>query len=734
MWQFTAVVWLYGAAAITSYMLAFIAWRMIPARGAVVAVLLTVSTGTWALGYLLGFFNTTLAWKLVMLRVEYLGITGTGFFFALFALVYSHYEKWVNRVTIALLAAIPVVCYILLLTTGQHDLFYHSYELTTYENLVITAKDYGPAFWVFVAYNYTIVFLGAIILIQAMIRFPALYRKQIATLIPAALIPLLSNALYVSGGNPFFPYDPSSLSFTLAGFLIAVSMGSYRLLDIVPIAHDLVFKNVKSGVILIDRQDRILDMNLAAERMLNLSKDEILGSSILQAMPEQREMLMRFQDVMEAKIEIFVENAAYELEISPLRNRSGASSGRVIMLHDITQRKETENALWNAHNQMAALRRMESELSRRLSVDYVVMLGMDAAIRLSFANAAFMALVEGGELRVVEAYGNYPADFVESVLSEEGIVGRVVREQRPELVTEDIPDPDFKPTLPGMTAQIVLPLMSRERFIGLLNLETPKPDRFTPYILETLILLTGRIAVAIDNARTYEEREHLISELDAFAHTVAHGLKNPLAATIGFTEIIEQVGGDDMDERIKRCVQSILQSSYRMTNIINSLLLLASVRKVEDIEIERLDMESIVAEVRGRLVQMAATSNVDIVAPDKWPSARGYTPWVEEIWANYISNAIKYGGSPPRVELGADTQSDGMVRFWVHDNGKGLGKEEQAQLFIPFSRLDPDRAEGHGLGLSIVQRIVRRLGGEAGVESTAGKGSIFFFTLPGEDV
>jgi two-component system sensor histidine kinase/response regulator len=73
------------------------------------------------------------------------------------------------------------------------------------------------------------------------------------------------------------------------------------------------------------------------------------------------------------------------------------------------------------------------------------------------------------------------------------------------------------------------------------------------------------------------------------------------------------------------------------------------------------------------------------------------------------------------------------VRFWVRDNGAGLSSEDLAQLFVPFSRLDPDRAEGHGLGLSIVQRIVERLGGEAGAESEVGKGSVFFFTLPGAD-
>ena len=119
-------------------------------------------------------------------------------------------------------------------------------------------------------------------------------------------------------------------------------------------------------------------------------------------------------------------------------------------------------------------------------------------------------------------------------------------------------------------------------------------------------------------------------------------------------------------------------------------------------------------------------------APSEWPSAMGHAPWVEEVWVNYLSNAIKYGGSesePPRIELGAETQADGMIRFWVHDNGPGIAPEDQARLFTPFTRLDQARATGHGLGLSIVRRIAEKLGGQASVDSQVGQGSTFSFTL-----
>ncbi len=110
----------------------------------------------------------------------------------------------------------------------------------------------------------------------------------------------------------------------------------------------------------------------------------------------------------------------------------------------------------------------------------------------------------------------------------------------------------------------------------------------------------------------------------------------------------------------------------------------------------------------------------------------GYAPWIEEVWANYLSNGLKYGGQPPLLEIGADRQDDGNIRFWVRDNGPGLTEEAIARLFTPFTRLHKDRAEGHGLGLSIVQQIVEKLGGEVGVENAESQGSLFYFTLPAE--
>jgi two-component system sensor histidine kinase/response regulator len=228
------------------------------------------------------------------------------------------------------------------------------------------------------------------------------------------------------------------------------------------------------------------------------------------------------------------------------------------------------------------------------------------------------------------------------------------------------------------------------------------------------------------------ERDKLIAELDAYAHTVAHDLKNPLGSLVGFSDMLETEYTELSDEQLLLCVNTIARSARKMTNIIEELLLLASVRKMEEVKTEPLDMAAVVGEALDRLADMIAGHQAEIITPEVWPAAIGYGPWVEEIWVNYVSNGLKYGGQPPQVEMGGKLLNGpaGQVRFWVRDNGAGLSPDDQARLFTPFTQIHQARAEGHGLGLSIVQRIVEKLGGQVGVESEEGQGSVFFFTLP----
>jgi signal transduction histidine kinase len=227
------------------------------------------------------------------------------------------------------------------------------------------------------------------------------------------------------------------------------------------------------------------------------------------------------------------------------------------------------------------------------------------------------------------------------------------------------------------------------------------------------------------------EREALIAELDAFAHTVAHDLKNPLGVTVTQAQFLRKFHHRMTVEEFEENLELVLKNGHKMNNIIYELLLLSSVR-IEDVEPEPFDMADVLDEALDRLSFLIEEYEAHVIVPGEstWPTVLGYAPWIEEVWINYLSNAIKYGGQPPHIEMGAVVQDDDLVKFWLKDDGAGLSAADQGKLFVPFNRLNQAQAKGHGLGLSIVQRIMNKLGGKVSVESEVGGGSIFSFYLP----
>jgi two-component system sensor histidine kinase/response regulator len=231
-----------------------------------------------------------------------------------------------------------------------------------------------------------------------------------------------------------------------------------------------------------------------------------------------------------------------------------------------------------------------------------------------------------------------------------------------------------------------------------------------------------------DNLRAHaSDLQAQNEELDAYAHSVAHDLKNPLTVVIAAADVINGVANLTRDE-LREYLGQIKDTAFEMNSIVDDLLLLSEVRKAQ-VPLEPTDMAGVVEQVERRLRPLVTKHGGCLVFPRMWPTAMGYAPWLREVWANYITNALKYGGPSPRIELGFDRLPGGKIRFWTRDYGPGIRADAAASLFVPFRQLRSKAMGGHGLGLSIVLRIVEKLGGQVGAEGAAGQGSIFYFTL-----
>ena len=434
---------------------------------------------------------------------------------------------------------------------------------------------------------------------------------------------------------------------------------------------------------------------------------------------------------------------------------TGQVRGAIEYVRDITERKLVEGALYQRNRDLALLNQVSQMLTATLDLQEVTGRLARALTQTIGTEGASVWVWDserpGGLVCLVAIHADLQRALVNVRLGPgEGIAGWVAQNRQSAIVhrVSDAEPARFCPAVDAQTgfhtlSVLAVPLCTRDQVIGVLEAVNKLEGEFDAHDLALAETLASSAAIAIENAQLVEtlrrqagELEARNQELDAFAHTVAHDLKGPLSPIIGFAAALEQDWAATSGDELRQALRDIARSAHKMDNIIDELLLLAGLRHMQ-VEPRRLDMACIVSESLSRLADMIQVCRAEIVLPDAsaWPEALGYAPWVEEIWVNYLSNALKYGGTPAaalRVELGATAQDGGMVRFWVRDNGPGLSPEEQAQLFAPFTRLDRVRAKGHGLGLSIVRRIVEKLGGQAGVESQgAPGGSVFYFTLPG---
>ncbi len=651
----------------------------------------------------------------------------------MFALVmaYTGHQRAVHLYNMLLLSAIPLMTVLFVWTNDSHHLVWTHIGLTRFEGINVVKFDRSTWYWVQVGYFWMLFGTCLVILLRAHQLAFGIYRRQIRILLIGLLVPLSFNLIYMFGLVPAnLDINPFSIIVTSSAFTWGIFQ--YEFFDLMPVAYRTMFTSMQDAVLLLDSARRIVDLNPAAQATFGLEPRQIVGKPVSQVL-SRWPTLVPAADLFQSVVQIAVngQDRSFDVRSSALNTPDGKTNGVMLLLHDITKRLRAETALEEANARLDMLRRVDAELSRRLDVRYVAMMALDAAIRFSTADTGFIGLNTDSGVRVIHSMGlSDSKDPNQQLVLNRGITSRVICTCTAELVPDVQADPDYFALIPGMRSQITVPLVSGPKLIGVITLETSDPSRFTTDTLNTIKQLAARVGIAIDNSNIYEEREKLIIDLDAFAHTVAHDLKNPVSILYGYSSLLLEHSGKMSQQHSDQMLNIIAQTSEKMTNIVNELLLLASVRKGVNVKVGPIDMAAVVSEVQARLALMIDDYDAVITAPDHWPQAVGYGPWIEEVWVNYISNAMKYGGVPPHITLGAAEQPDGSIRFWVRDNGPGLTADQKASLFTEFSRLQQVKVEGHGLGLSIVQRIVEKLNGKVGVESVPGEGSTFSFTLP----
>ena len=524
------------------------------------------------------------------------------------------------------------------------------------------------------------------------------------------------------------------------------------------------------GIAVLAWEGEILYANPAWMGMHGYSAQEIIGRRIQDLYP--REALARHA---EETIRHLARQDSYEVEISHakrdgtpfqawlittlLRDENGDPSGFVITARDVTEWNRLKDSLEAEKARLEQqYRRQEALASIELAINelHELTISLKRIVEIvtdllpANGGASILLWDEIEETYTISAStvpGQPPSLAARRIRSQSGATRWIIENKEPLVVgdiAQDIFDPNPLLAEFGLHAYAGVPILSGNLCLGVLYALENEVRNYSANDIDFLTTLAARAGAAISKVQLYEQLRETNTilynqatdlavrnaDLDAFAHSVAHDLKNPLTSIMGYAEILLDDYDLLGDEDRKEFLGYIAKRGVKMRQIVDELLLMAQLRNRE-VQLSPLDMQPIVGEAIHRLDALCNERGATIHLPQSWPSALGYAQWLEDVWANYLSNAIKYGGKPPEIWLGASECGDAeSVKFWVKDNGQGLSSEDQKQLFLPFTRLHGDEQEGHGLGLSIVRRIVEKCRGTVGVESAPGAGSTFWFTLP----
>jgi PAS domain S-box-containing protein len=375
--QYPPYIWPLLIAIVASITIMVVVWPRRPGLGVMPFMVLMVAVTLWCLGNILEFLVVDLSTKFLFIRLDYISITIVPAAWLVFVLEYTGRERWVTRRNLYLLAIQPILVQLLVWTDGYHHQFWTSRHLTTSGSYVIAEVTYGPAFWAHGAYSYLLILAGTVLLIQAFFRAPELYRGQMNWLLAGTFAPWIGNMMYLSGVNPFPHVDLTPLAFSITGLAMGWSLYRYRLLDIVPVARNVVIEGMSDAVIVIDAQDRVIDANPATIQLLGLTRNsDLIGRRLTDAVSQYEAVIAQFREAEEARTEIAIgEDSAnkryFDLRISPLRRQGEKLTGRLVMLHEITRRKQTEEqiraqneALVQANRDLDVAREQAEEANR----------------------------------------------------------------------------------------------------------------------------------------------------------------------------------------------------------------------------------------------------------------------------------------------------------------------------------------------------------------------------------
>jgi PAS domain S-box-containing protein len=358
----------------------------------------------WCLGSAMEFFSVEIWAKIFWIKISYLGVATAAPLWLIFVLDYCEYKKYLKPVYLGLLFLLPVIVLIMTFTNEWHALLWPSISPASNLQGSFLIYAHGPVFWANILYSFAAILAGIILLIRMYVNSSHTYRLQISILLLSGLVPLIFSLLYLGHIIHIPGLDITPFALTISGLLLAVSIFKFHFLDILPLAHKILFKSMINGLMVFDSEDKLIEVNSAAE-MIGISHEDLgkKAEEVLGKFPE----LKSIYKALQPESEIFLGdplNRWIHVQITPIYNNN-IFHGQVIIIHDINERKKMENELSDSEERYRVL--------TELSPDAVIVI---IERKIVFANKASLKIL--GAKKIYDIVGMDILSFIHSDFKE----------------------------------------------------------------------------------------------------------------------------------------------------------------------------------------------------------------------------------------------------------------------------------------------------------------------------
>jgi PAS domain S-box-containing protein len=534
-----------------------------------------------------------------------------------------------------------------------------------------------------------------------------------------------------------------------------------------------LLEQVNEGIIAVDSQFNIAAWNRAAEKMYDWSAAEVIGRSatqIVRSKSTDKELAESIQQLQEQgfgrteAVHYRKDDSTFDVEVNSitLRDARGQITDYVSVIRDITDRKRAEEKIRLQLKRLTALREIDQAITSDFNLGHSLNTLISRAVALLNVDAATVLLLQPETSTLTYGAGHgFWTDAIKTtnVKLGESYAGRAATERRIVDIPNLADDPDnllLTGLLKGenFASYYGAPLIAKGKVIGVLEVFNRSVVERDADWVDFFSTLAGQAAIAIDNARLFEDLRRTNIELemrveertaeltkanrakDEFLAGMSHELRTPLNAVLNMSESLEEGTYGELKPRQVDILRIIAESGRHLLELINDILDLSKIEagklelqaglvSVESFCQASMRMIKETAFQKRLQVSISNTSNVEVIYADERR--------LKQMLVNLLSNAVKFTPAGGQIGLEVSGEGDHALRFSVWDTGIGIPADQLEKLFQPFVQLDSSLSRqytGTGLGLALVSNLAELHGGSVGVESELGKGSRFYFIIP----